>query len=942
MSKINKRLPSIPDFIWLSAIAFVIYAISGIGLLTHYQNDVIDLRAEFSQRPATGDIVFLGIDKQSLDYVGVWPWPRSIHAQIIDRLIDMDVTEVGVDIDFSSASNPADDKTFANSLENAGGSVILPVFLQDRSTNKRDNNLEVNRPIDEFARHAWLASVNIITDEDGVARRFPAGISIVDEYLSSLPTILSGIFDSERKDIAINFAIDPSTIPSYSVSELLQGKIDPAEFQNKTILLGAQAVELRDNFAVPLYGSLPGAFVQILAAETLLQDISLSAINPVYPLSLLVILTIFAFLGMKHLLNWKSASSKFAFVIVATALFEGFGFYLYQAHSLVLPTMELHLFAGLSVVVIALREMDLQHWLFVFADAKTRNTQNVLNQVVKDNASGILVVGEDGRVINFNEKAIRYFALPTNVVSGFKVSHLLPQTIETEIHRAVQSLKSNGEHLSSEGIVELDNGLHENMRSSLEYSITPSQLDNIDMREQASRYIVCITVSDNTIRLSQERLIANHAKYDELTGALRRIEFHSEVNEILENLQTKEHCVVFAFNLHRFKTINVTLGRDIGDDVLRAAKKRVETLFDGLPNLARLGGDTFALALCCSLNSDEMKLIAQHMIEVMNEPFLIGKSTLNIGLHVSAASSSQMHSHTAAQLIENAEVALDEACKTSGNGFVMYEEKFTAVQAHARSIENELWKALDLNQVQVHYQPQVNISDCSLTGVEALIRWIHPEFGFISPADFVEIAEANGFIDELGCWILNKACEDALLLPDHVTMAVNVAPVQFKRVDIAKLVEDALFRTGLPSRRLHIEITEAGFLDSTEDIVATLNKLREMGVHLALDDFGTGFSSLGYFTKFPINKIKVDQMFIRTLVRGSQNEAIVRSVKELATGLDLRMICEGVETQEQLEILRDIGVHEGQGYYFSKPKPIHEILEFVVEQTNQIFHQRAV
>jgi diguanylate cyclase (GGDEF)-like protein len=938
----KKYLPSVPDAVWFVLIALAVFTASSVGLLTKYQNSLTEIRADYSQRAANGDIVFLGIDKQSLDHVGVWPWPRSVYAQIIDRLIEMNVTEIGIDVDFSAASNPENDRILAKSLENAGGAVILPVFLQDRSADKADNSIEVNRPLAEFAKHGWLASVAMMTDSDGIARRFPSGILVDGEFLASMPTVLSGEFSDEARDIAINFSIDPATIPSFSVADLLAGKIDPSILEGKTILLGAQAVELRDNFAVPLYGSLSGAILQILAAETLVQGISLAEIAPLYPLGLLVLMTSLAFLVIKYLLKWDRMVPKIAFFVVAAASFEGLGLYLYQTHSLILPTAELHLFIVMSAVLIAVLEMDLQHWLLVFAAVKTRNTENVLNQVVKDNASGVIVVDEDGSVLNINDKAKKYFALPDYVEVGSNILPLLPQTIGAEIHKTIQLLKSDSEAQPSLGVVEVDNNLHENMRCSLEYSVTASQLDSIKDNEPSDRFITCITASDNTIRLAQESLISYHAKFDGLTGALRRNEFHACIMDMLGNLSPEEDCVVYAFNLHRFKTINVALGRDVGDEVLKAAKERAVSLFDGVSNLARLGGDTFAFAVSCNLSSNEVKMIAEHLIVKMNEPFLIGKSNLTVGLRVGVATSSQLQDLSAARLIENVEVALDEAGKTSGNGFVMHEEIFTAVQDHARSVENDLWKALDLNQMQVHYQPQVNMTDCSLIGVEALVRWTHPKLGFVSPADFVEIAEANGFIDELGRWVLNKACEDALLLPDHVTVAVNVSPAQFKRVDIAQMVDDALRRTGLPARRLHIEITEAGFLDATDDVVNTLNKLRQMGIHLALDDFGTGFSSLGYFTKFPINKIKVDQVFVRTLERGSQNEAIIRSVKELAVGLDLKMICEGVETQEQLEILREMGVHEGQGYFFSKPQPIHKILEYAMDQGDTALERIAV
>lgn len=916
-------------FVWLFLVTAILTLVSTAGIFTNTQHAIDQFRAKSNPIRATGEIVFVGIDKQSLDSVGVWPWPRSIYAQVIDKLGELEVAEIGVDIDFSAASIPKEDEVLSKSLEKAGGSVVLPLFVQDRSTASEDNGLAVNQPIPQFEQHAWLASVNVVPDHDGVVRRFPFGVTVDGEFIDSMPAVLSGVFGRANETININYSIDPKTIPSVSVKDLLSGNVDREVLAGKTVLIGAKAVELRDNFAVPVHGILPGAIVQILAAETLKQNLQVTKLNPIIVMLIVAFSIVLLMLAGGLIVKKRRFLAGISALIVTGIAIEFVGLFIYNEYALILPSVETQVLLFLMIIVAVFKRVDLQSWLIKIIKSDLNNTQQMLDQVVSDNASAILVVNEEGKVLTANKQFCEYFDLSEPDQEGDVFSDLLPKLIADEIRGAIVALKLNDINDHRKGLIELGSPDIQNDIRTFDYTVTASKLSRFEDANEVEEYIACVTAWDITTKLEQEKRIAYHAKYDELTGALRRSEFHANVIDRLKTLDSNDKCIIFAINLHRFKTINVTLGRDIGDQVLKAVKKRIEKSFSGSCQIARTGGDTFLLEVSGDLSHAEIKVLADHLINTINEPFHIDKSTLTVGLRVGAACSQDLQTLLASQLIENAEIALDEACKTSGNGFVMYEEVFTAVQDYARTIESDLWKSLDRNEIKLFYQPQVNLKDGSLIGVEALVRWKHPSLGFISPADFVEIAEANGYIDQLGRWVLHKACEDALSLPDHITVAVNVAPIQFKRTDVVQDVRDALAQTDLPAHRLHIEITEAGFLEASDDIVATLNELRSMGICLALDDFGTGFSSLGYFAKFPINKIKVDQMFIRTLERGSQNEAIVKSVKELANGLQLKMICEGIETEEQWQILSEMGVKEGQGYLFGKPMPLQAILQLV-------------
>lgn len=932
MKYLFKRNSRIQGLFWVVIALLCVLAVSHLDILSGLQNKITEIRASKSTRAASSQIVFIGIDKDSIDYFGVWPWPRTIHAKIVDRLLAADVTEIGMDIDFSAASTLENDKIFTKSLEKAGGAVVLPTFVQDHSISRSDNELAINAPLPMFAQHSWIATVNVVPDADGVVRRFPIGHEVDGTFIGSMPSVLSGVNKTSGADIVINYSIDPKTIPEYSVIDLLSGKIGRKELEGKSILVGAQAVELRDNFTVPVHGALPGAIIQVFAAETLLQGIDLISLNPVWVFLLFACIVFVSSSLIERFAKTKKLRLQMLNLAILVALLEGAGFYLYNAYSIVLPTAQLLVFVVVFATITCFREIILQHWLVSFANINFDNTQNVLDQVISDNANAILVINENCKVVKVNNNAKNYFNICTNTKGTKLDTCKLPNVIEQDIESAITTLRLEGKSEAKRGEVSLFFAGDDEKKSTLEYAVTASKLKNMKGdRVQSEQYIACVTAWDITARIEQDEKISYLAKFDNLTGAMRRNEFESRVNVILAEQLTKQNngkiCSILTVNLHRFKTINVTLGRETGNQLLRLSLQRLKFFDENIEQIARIGGDTFAICLSHNMNGEELKSYSYKLIDHMIAPFHIGKAMVRVGLRIGAATFDASQNISALKLLENSELALDEARKVSGNSLVTYHADFSKNVDYTHSIENALWNALERDEIYVVYQPQINIETEELIGVEALLRWNHPSLGSVSPEVFIQIADANGFLDKLGLWALNRACNDALLLPDHVSVAVNVSPSQFMRSDVAGIVEGALKRTGLPAHRLHIEITESGFLDATNEVVVTLEKLSAMEICIALDDFGTGFSSLGYFSNFPIDKIKVDQMFVRTLERGSDNEAIIRSVKELSNGLNLQIVCEGIETQDQLLLLREIGVHQGQGYLFGKPQPLQAIIE---------------
>lgn len=903
------------------AAAALTFGLAQVGAMRGADNFIAEKRMMLSQRPASGDIAYLAIDKRSLDRVGVWPWPRQIHASIIDKLVELDVAAIALDVDFSAASNPDADRALAGALEAAGGFVILPAFVQRNSADRDEEGFGETLPLPMLREHAWLGSANVAPDADGIVRRFPFNQRIGGEDLPSVPALLAGETGAPGTEIAINFALSPASVPVFSIDDLLEDRLPAAALQGKTVIIGAHAVELKDYFTVPVHGSISGAMIQILAAETIAQEIALASVNPLVVLAGLAVL-LMLLSSSRRLARLRARVAAFACVAVAL---EVAGFLLLARYAVVLPTAGAHVLSLGVAVVFAMQELDLRHWLLRLARVEASNTQQVLEQIVNDSSDAVLVVREDSRIVEMSRYAQVLFG-PASAGDGYGLlSDVLPPSLVEEVRQQIRELRAGLWQDTGTRELPIEVAGEERL---LEYTVTPSRLELAQKRPaggEGESFVACVTARDVTERRRQQARLDYLSRFDEMTGAMRRSEFLARLDRQLTEAGDGQVCVL-VLNLHRFKTLNEILGRHVGDLILTSVVERLEGCDPRLSSVARLEGDTFALYTTTEIAPGEDDDIGRVLIELLNAPFEIEGTTARVGLHVGTATSDPNVRPAPNELLREAELALDETRKIGGDAFRRFDPATSAKQERKRRIEHALWTALERDEIYVAYQPQVRLSDLRLVGAEALIRWKHPQLGFVSPMDFIEVAEANGFVDELGRWMLNKVCEDAARWPADLTVAVNVSPVQFGRSDIIADVEQALARSGLPAPRLHLEITESVFLGPSTDFLEMLHDIRMLGVSLALDDFGSGFSSLGYLAHFPLDKIKVDRMFVQELGQDRANQAILKSVKILSNELGLKLICEGIETEDQLRHLRELGCDEGQGYLFGKPQPEAELL----------------
>jgi diguanylate cyclase (GGDEF)-like protein len=429
---------------------------------------------------------------------------------------------------------------------------------------------------------------------------------------------------------------------------------------------------------------------------------------------------------------------------------------------------------------------------------------------------------------------------------------------------------------------------------------------------------------DITERSKAEARIAYMAHYDALTELPNRNSFRQEMDKALARIGRGESLAVLCIDLDQFKPVNDTLGHPMGDALLQAVSGRLRAIMRPTDIVARLGGDEFAIVQVAVDQPVGATTLAARLIREISEPYVIQGHQIVIGASVGIAVA-PIDGTDADRLLKNADLALYRA-KEDGRGTYRFFEASMDAKMHARrELELELRKALALGEFEVFYQPLVNLKTNRVSGCEALLRWRSPERGLVPPGEFIPLAEEIGLINAIGAWVLKEACTEAAGWREEIKIAVNLSPVQFKRGTVVLDVIAALSASGLPAHRLELEITETVLLQDTEATLSILNQLRALGAHISMDDFGTGYSSLGYLRKFPFDKIKIDQSFIRHLSDEPDSVAIVRAIAGLGSTLGIATTAEGVETHEQLEKVRAEGCTEVQGYLFSKPKPANEL-----------------
>ena len=561
--------------------------------------------------------------------------------------------------------------------------------------------------------------------------------------------------------------------------------------------------------------------------------------------------------------------------------------------------------------------------LITWSEQEIRTQYERLNAAIDNMPQGLCMFDEHQKLIVCNRHYAEIYGLkPEQTAPGTPLSEILKQRVaiggypDNDQDYSENRLRAVAERKPFYGVNELRDG----------------RVIAISFQPTANGGWIG-THEDITERRTTEARIAFLAHHDALTKLPNRVRFREEVEKALSRVEDGETLSILYLDLDHFKEVNDTLGHPVGDALLQAVSDRIRACVRPTDTIARLGGDEFALLQLCTNQLDGASALANRLIKDIGEPFEIHGHQVVIGASVGIAISPS-DGRDPDSLLKNADMALYRAKGDGRSTFRFFEPDMDAKMQSRRALELDLRKALGLGEFELFYQPVVNLQADEVSGFEALLRWRHPERGLVSPAAFIPLAEDIGLIRPIGAWALKQACCEAATWPSHLKIAVNLSPAQFKNGNVVLDVISALGASGLAANRLELEITEAVLLQDTEATVTILNQLRDLGVRIAMDDFGTGYSSLGYLLKFPFDKIKIDQSFIRDLADKPDSIAIVRSVTGLGTSLGICTTAEGVETEGQLQRLRAEGCTEVQGYLFSKPIPAADIASLLQRRGN--------
>ncbi|MGO8909586.1 MAG: putative bifunctional diguanylate cyclase/phosphodiesterase [Bradyrhizobium sp.] len=438
-----------------------------------------------------------------------------------------------------------------------------------------------------------------------------------------------------------------------------------------------------------------------------------------------------------------------------------------------------------------------------------------------------------------------------------------------------------------------------------------------------------VLLEDITERRNAEARITHLARFDELTGLPNRVNFRDEIEHLLAAPHNAEQLSALLFvDLDQFKQVNDTLGHPCGDQLLCAVSERLRAMLRPEDFVARFGGDEFVVFQQNIKSPDEAAGLARRIVDHLSERYKIDNHLVEIGASVGIAVTSP-EGVSADTLLKNADMALYRA-KADGRGtFCFFRDEMAQTVESRRILELDLRKALANEEFELFYQPLVNLQSGRISTCEALLRWNHPVRGTVSPIDIIPVAEDMGLIVDLGRWILRKACMECMQWPEAVSIAVNFSPQQFHQRDVLSEIRYALEVSGLPASRLEIEITESSLLRNTQLTHDVLSQLRALGVRISLDDFGTGYSSLSYLHNFPLQKVKIDRSFLEG-IDTDRPLTLLRGVARLSADLGMSVVVEGIETNEQLELINVDGtVTEAQGYLFSRPVPALRIRQLL-------------
>ncbi|WP_284264486.1 EAL domain-containing protein [Bradyrhizobium iriomotense] len=893
-----------PHILVVAALAVVL----STGWHGALRSALTDFRFAWQSREASGDIAVVAIDAASIDRIGVWPWPRRLHAELLRKLESAGVRDVAFDVDFSTPSDPASDQAFVEALRDVGGSTILPSFKQPAPNG---GAIHINRPLTPFGEQSWPAVVNVTVESDGLVRRYPFGEKLGEEFVPSMAVVLAGQYAKRSAPFLIDFSIRAASIPRVSFADVLSGDATTlAKLKDKKVLVGATALELGDRFSVPNGRVASGPVLQALAAESILQQRTLrwtSDIGMILGLGALALLMMF---------SWRRLGPGVRVVILVTAAaaVELVAALVQLKWPLVIDTSLFHIATVAYLTAIALDEIDFRSLLGRIAESR-------FHRIAMSLGDGLVCTDENHMITVWNPGASAIFGYMPAEIIGRPFEALCAAASDGAAKRFSTRDAARQALLVPGGAVVVE---FEGRRKTGEVFPVEASFSGW---QGTDGFQYGAILRDISVRKREAERVKYLAEHDSLTGLANRNTLHTGLVSLVAAAERQSHEVaLLVLGLDGFQRINDMLGHAAGDLVLRAVAERLRAEVDDKAIIARLSGDEFAIAIDCAEADEPISEFADRIARAFELPLTAGTRQHRVRISVGIAVYPD-GGRNVDDLLGNAHLALCRAKMIRRGSHVIFESAIRLELETRLTLESELAQAADRNEFELFYQPQVRLVDGALLGAEALIRWRHPMRGYVSPAEFMPVVNTSALSERIAGWVMETACKQARaweLLGNNVRVAINLSPSQLHSGDLAHSVSELLAATGLTPSLLELEVTEDILLLDEARVLDMFKRIQELGVRVLFDDFGTGYASLSYLKKFPLDGLKIDRSFVLDLLADSDDAAIVSSTVGLSKQLGLSVIAEGIENRATADFLVSMGCEEGQGYFFGRPMPAAE------------------
>ncbi|WP_455234668.1 EAL domain-containing protein [Thiogranum longum] len=890
---------------WPAANALVLSVILFLGgLLDSVERALVDTRAQMTMHTVDSELTLVEIDSRSLDKLNTPPWPRSYHAMLLQELRSAGARRVFLDVDLNGPSTPAEDRQFIRALASFQRErILLPVSQQFLTATTPQEQVLLRQPAPAFTEHASLASIILRPERDGLIRRIPLGSE--GELQEALPAsvLLNEVKAAPTDELHIDYAISPASFPRLSYSDVLAGNFPRELIENRLVVVGTTALQISDGIAVPLHRSLPGPVLQALAYQSLHE-------GPLTPTPTSVTLMLMALLALAvrrplSRLGWRAALAVNGTVGAALFLIS---IPLYSEFRLILDTTPLLAVLVVSYSLAVLSQLDQQSIRLMVQRRASQRTDALMTNIVHNSIDGIVTVDAQGFIRNINPAALSMFGLRSDHALGMQFSTLInDEQCITKTHKGRNPA-------IIKACIRETTARHASGRT-FPIDIAISRLSF------KGEELYTAFVRDISQRKTQQAALKHQATHDTLTGLGNRALLHDRLEHLIsESDAAYRSAAVMMLDLDRFKEINDTLGHHVGDIVLKEVAERLAAAVGPENAVARFGGDEFAILVPECSHREMLLEVVNNVLDAVQKPVDANGVRLTVGGSIGIARYPD-DGRTPATLLQCADVAMYLA-KRAQSGFAMYDPALDKNSMQRLTLTTDLRTAIESDQLTLFYQPQVDLRTSDVVCMEALLRWQHPSFGVVDPVDVMDIAESTDLIKPLTIWTLNTALKEVATLHEHgrsIRVAVNLSARLLHDPALPEILRNCINASGAQPDWLMLEITESAIISDAEHALFIVEQIAAMGINLAIDDFGTGYSSLAYLKHLPAYELKIDKSFVIDMHANDSDTTIVRSTIELAHNLSMRVVAEGVETEQAWRTLQRLGCDVAQGYWIARP-----------------------